>query len=108
MNIVAPDLNLEALVPEVIVTVLAVVLLLADLFLRGTQKRALTWVSLAGYGLALAACVYYFFVTTSRYYAFGNPANAPQDFHGAMVVQDQLGLFLRMLIVITAIIGTLF
>src|SRR5262249_40778351 len=54
------------------------------------------------------ACLYYFFAVSTPYYAFGNPANAPQDYHGAMVVQDHLGLFFRLLMVITAILGTLF
>jgi NADH-quinone oxidoreductase subunit N len=107
MTVPLLDLSLGTLLPEVIVTVLALVLLVADLFLRGTQKRVLTWVSVAGYALALLACLYYLYTISGPSYAFGTPQpNAP--YTGAMVVQDGMGLFFRMLAVLTGLLGTLF
>jgi NADH-quinone oxidoreductase subunit N len=107
MTVPLLDVSLGTLLPEVIVTVLALVLLIADLFLRGTQKRMLTWVSVAGYALALLACLYYLYTISGPSYAFGTPQpNAP--YIGAMVVQDGMGLFFRMLAVLTGLLGTLF
>ncbi len=107
MTVPQLDVSLGALLPEVIVTILALVLLVTDLFLRGKQKQTLTWISLAGYGLALIACVYYMFTISGTSYAFGTPQpGAP--YAGAMVIQDGMGLFFRMLAVLTGLLGTLF
>src|SRR5690242_15166257 len=93
LNLVTPDLN--TIVPEIIVTVLAVVLMLGDLFLPIRRKAMLTWISAAGYFLALVACFLYFV--------------APQttSFSG-MIVLDKLGLWLRILALLTALLGTFF
>jgi len=107
MTVPQLDVSLGTLLPEVIVTVLALVLLVTDLFLRSKQKQMLTWISLAGYGLALIACVYYMLTINGTSYAFGTPQpGAP--YAGAMVIQDSMGLFFRMLAILTGLLGTLF
>ena len=109
MTVPKLDFNMEALLPEIIITVLAILLLLLDLFMRGRQKRILTWVSLAGYTVALGVCLVYFFAlnTGQRVYAFGTPA-ADASFLGSMLVQDHLAYFFRILAILTAMLGTLF
>jgi NADH-quinone oxidoreductase subunit N len=112
MTVPKLDFNIEALLPEIIIAVLAIVLLMLDLFMRGRQKRILTWVSLAGYAVALAVCLVYFFALGDgqRIYAFGTglPPNPGPEFTGAMLVQDHLAYFFRILAILTAMLGTLF
>src|SRR5689334_22340891 len=93
INLVPPDLN--TIIPEIIVTILAVVLLLGDLFLSVRQKGVLTWVSAVGYALALVACFLYFVATPTTSFA-------------GMIVLDKLGLWLRILALLSALLGTIF
>src|SRR4051812_5770020 len=95
INLSPPDLN--TLVPEIIVTVLAVVLMLGDLFLSIRQKPLLIWVSVIGYVLALIACVSYFF-----------SSNLPMSSFAGMIVLDKLGLWLRILALLSALLGVFF
>src|SRR5262245_10494418 len=108
MTVPQLQFNLEALLPEIIVTVLAILLLMLDLFMRGPQKRILTWVAVGGYLVALAVCLAYFFaIGNAPLYQFGTPiAGAP--YNGAMLVQDHLAYFFRILAILTALLGTLF
>src|SRR5215207_3815503 len=109
MTVPKLDFNLEALLPELIIAALAILLLMLDLFMRGRQKRLLTWVSLGGYAVALVVCLVYFYAlsTGQRIYAFGTPA-ADAPYLGSMMVQDHLGYFFRILAILTAMLGTLF
>ncbi len=95
INQITPDLT--TLVPEIIVTVLAVVLMLADLFLPIRRRGILTWVSVAGYALALIAAFSYFFA-----------GNLPITSFSGMIVLDKLGLWLRILALLAALLGVFF
>src|SRR5579859_1322965 len=95
IHLVLPDFN--TIVPEIIITVLAVALILGELFLPKGRKQILTWVSVIGYFLALAACFAYF-VTS----------NMPITSFSGMIVLDKLGLWFRVLAILAALIGTIF
>src|SRR3954467_3686128 len=108
MTVPQLNFNLEALLPEIIVAVLAIVVLMLDLFMKGRQKRILTWVSVGGYVLALVVCLVYFFaIGNTPTYAFGTPTGAA-PYAGAMLVSDHLAYFFRILAIMTALLGTLF
>ncbi len=94
----ALNTDLMVILPELIVTVFAVIVIFADLFMRGRQNKdtVLAGVSIVGYVLAFIACLYYF--------APGGPGPNIEAF-GRTVVMDNLGLFLRMLSLGTAIIA---
>ncbi|HUS15747.1 MAG TPA: NADH-quinone oxidoreductase subunit N, partial [Chloroflexia bacterium] len=91
----APDFN--TIVPELIITVLAIVLLIAELVVPVRRKQMLTGISVLGYGLALVACFLYFVQP-------GLPIHSVSG----MVVLDQLGLWFRVLALLSALIGTVF
>jgi len=95
INLVPPDLN--TIVPEIIVTILAVVLMLGDLFLPVRRKGILTWISVVGYGLALIVCFLYFVYP-----------DMPITSFAGMIVLDKLGLWLRILALLSALLGTIF
>src|SRR5689334_11495583 len=92
-----PTIDFNTIVPEIIVTILAIVLVLGDLFLPKDRKSVLTWVSAVGYFLALAACFLYFV----------NPDMPFTSFSG-MLVLDKLGLWFRVLALLSALIGVVF
>jgi NADH-quinone oxidoreductase subunit N len=91
--------DLWVILPEIIVTVFAVVVIFVDLFMRGPGKaRALPAVSVVGYVLAIAVCIW----------QFNDPGAVSHDSIGAfggMVVADYLGLFFKIISLITAIIA---
>ena len=93
------NLNIEVILPELIVTVLAVVLIFTDLFMRGRQDKArvLGIVSIAGYAVALVACVLYF------NNIIGSASFNTEAFN-RMAVLDNLGLYFKMLALATAIV----
>ncbi len=96
------NLNVEIILPELIVTVLAIVLIFADLFMRGRQDKAriLGIVSIVGYLVALVVCVLYFnnIIGTSSFNTEG---------FNRMAVLDNLGLFFKMISLGTAIVAVL-
>jgi NADH-quinone oxidoreductase subunit N len=92
-----PSIDFNTIVPEIIVAILAIVLILGDLFLPRDRKGVLTWVSAVGYFLALAACFLYFV----------NPDMPFTSFSG-MIVLDKLGLWFRVLAILSALIGVVF
>ncbi|MEO5951789.1 MAG: NADH-quinone oxidoreductase subunit N [Chloroflexia bacterium] len=94
--------NLEAILPEIIVAVFAIIVIFVDLFTRGRDNKSplLAGVSIVGYVLAFAACVLYFNNN------IGSSIFNQQAFNN-MIVMDNLGLFLRMLALGTAIVATL-
>src|SRR5690349_7352695 len=92
-----PSIDFNTIVPEIIVTLLAIVVVLGDLFLPKGRKGVLTWVSAVGYFLALAACFLYFV----------NPDMPLTSFSG-MIVLDKLGLWFRVLALLSALIGVVF
>ncbi|MGI8588709.1 MAG: NADH-quinone oxidoreductase subunit N [Chloroflexia bacterium] len=99
VNIATPDFN--TIVPELIVIALAVVLLLGELMLPKGRKQMLTWISALGYTLALIACFLYFVQTKDR-------SGPPLTSFSGMVVLDTLGLWFRVLALLSALIGTIF
>src|SRR5690348_15931991 len=87
--------NLWIILPEVIVTVFSVIVIFIDLFTRGENKRlALPVASIVGYVAAFAVCVW----------QFNDPGagHNPTAF-GGMMVLDNLGLFFKMIMLLTAI-----
>ena len=87
--------NLEVILPEIIVTVFAVAVIFLDLFMKGERKaRTLPIVSIVGYVLAIAVCIWYF-----------NSAQAASSIQafGGMVTIDNLGLFFKIISLLTAI-----
>src|SRR5205809_2559943 len=93
--------NLEVILPEIIVTVFAVAVIFVDLFTKGERKTTiLPAVSIVGYALAVVACALYF----NNY--IGSSAFNKEAF-GGMMVMDNLGLFLRIISLLTAILAVL-
>src|SRR5215216_5461785 len=85
--------NLEVILPELIVTVFAVAVIFLDLFMKGEQKaRILPVVSVVGYVAAIVACVWYY-------------QGLNLEAFGGMVVVDNLGLFFKIVSLMTAIIA---
>src|SRR4051794_26860097 len=98
--------NLEVILPELIVTVLAVIIIFVDLFTRGRadKNKILAGVSIAGYVLAFAACLLYF--NNNARDLIGSTAFGTEAFN-RMVTMDNLGLFFRMLSLGAAIVTVL-
>ena len=96
------NLNIEAILPETIVAVFAIIIIFVDLFTRGrpNKSRLLAGISIVGYVLAFAVCVLYF------NNLIGSATFNQQAFNN-MIVMDNLGLFFRMLSLGTAIVATL-
>src|SRR5215212_11492858 len=87
--------NLEVILPEIIVTVFAIAVIFLDLFMKGEQKtRILPAVSIVGYLGAIGVCIWYF-------------SGLNTEAFGRMVVLDNLGLFFKIVSLITAIIAVL-
>ena len=96
------NLNLESILPELIVVVFAIITILVDLFTKGRRDKSqlLAGVSITGYVLAFIACILYF------NNIIGSSIFNKQSFND-MIVTDNLGLFFRMLSLGTGIVGTL-
>lgn len=96
------NLNLEAILPEIIVAVFAIVIIFVDLFTRGRPNKSplLAGISIVGYAIAFVVCILYFNNT------IGSSAFNQQAFNN-MIVMDNLGLFFRMLSLGTAIVASL-
>ena len=90
--------NLEVILPELIVTGFAILVIFLDLFLRGrgeSKNQILAGVSIVGYVFAFGVCAWYY-------------ADLDWDAFGAMVITDNLGLFFKMLALGTSIVAALF
>lgn len=103
-NYDALNMNLETIIPELIVVATALILIFYDLFTRGREKKSqvLAGISIAGYTLAFIACILYF----NDWIGSSDIRN--QQSFGGMVVVDNLGLFFKMLSLGTAVIAVLF
>jgi NADH-quinone oxidoreductase subunit N len=103
-NYDALNMNLETILPELIVLVMSLVLIFYDLFTRGrdSKSQTLAVISIVGYVAAFAVCIAYF----NRW--IGSEGIDQQQSFGGMVVVDNLGLFFKMLSLGTAIIAVLF
>lgn len=103
-NYDALNMNLETIIPELILTVMAIVLIFYDLFTRGRENKSqvLVGISIVGYVAALLVCIAYFNDW------IGSPGIRNQQAFGGMVVIDNLGLFFKMLALGTAIIAVFF
>lgn len=104
INYDALNMNLETIIPELIVLATALVLIFYDLFTRGrnTKSQALAGISIVGYVAAFVVCLLYFND------AIGSAGIRDQQSFGGMMVVDNLGLFFKMLSLGTAIIAVLF
>ncbi len=91
-NYDALNMNLETIIPEIIVLATALVVIFYDLFTRGrdAKSQTLAGISIAGYGLAFIVCLLYF----NRW--IGSANIDQQQAFGGMVVVDNLGLFFKM------------
>ncbi len=90
--------DLWAILPEIIITVFAVVIIFVDLFTKGQRKvTLLPIVSIVGYLAAIAVCIWQF----NDAGAITHNVNA----FGGMVVVDNLGLFFKIISLATAMIA---
>ncbi len=89
--------DLSTIAPELIIMALTIVLLIGELVIRPAGKQVLTAVSIVGYAVALVVCVVFFFAQ-----------GAPSDSFSGMVVLDRLGLWFRILALLSALIGVVF
>lgn len=102
--------DLMTILPEIIVSVAAIIVVLVDLFTRGRQQdknNLLAGISILGYALAFIVCLLMF--DNNYGWLTGDGALVPlgtQGF-GRMVVIDNLGLFFRMLALGTSIVAVL-
>ena len=96
------NLNLESILPEVIVVVFAIITIFVDLFTKGRRDKSqlLAGISIVGYVLAFIVCILYF------NNIIGSSIFNKQSFND-MIVTDNLGLFFRMLSLGAGIVGTL-
>jgi NADH-quinone oxidoreductase subunit N len=103
-NYDALNMNLETIIPEIIVLVTALVLIFYDLFTRGRDNKSqtLAGISIVGYVAAFAVCIAYF----NNW--IGSEGIDQQQSFGGMVVVDNLGLFFKMLSLGTAVISVFF
>jgi NADH-quinone oxidoreductase subunit N len=99
----ALNTDLVVILPEIIVTIFATIIIFVDLFMRRRADRSqvLAGVSIVGYVLALIAC-FALFDNNIGTRSFNTTA------FGGMVVLDNLGLFFKMLSLGTAIIAVFF
>src|SRR4051794_25793478 len=87
--------NLEVILPEIIITVFAVAVIFLDIFLKGEQKaRILPATSIVGYLAAIGVCLWYY-------------GGYNEEAFGRMVVLDNMGLFFKIVSLLTAIIAVL-
>ncbi len=89
----SPDINLQLLLPELIVSVAGLVTMLVDAFTRRTGRRWATGaVSLVGLGAAAAACVW----------MWGSAATLPATAFNGMLVLDSMRLSFTLVFIIIA------
>ena len=93
MTIVIPEINLSTIAPALIVSVTALVVLMAELFTRAEHKRALGYLSIVGL----------IFASFAAFALWGSNASA---FRG-MIAADNFGLFLTLVILIGAALSIL-
>ncbi len=86
-----------AILPEILVVLLAVFVLFLDLALKEKFRRNLGWVVAVGLGLALVLGL-----------ILSRPGNESQLMWGGMLMQDWLGFTFRMLFLFAAAITALF
>lgn len=93
MSLSVPDLNFRVIAPALIVTLTALVVLLAELVTPASRKRWLGFFSLIGLLIAAGATVGLWDVNASAF--------------GRMVVADNFGLFLTLVILLGAALSIL-
>ncbi len=92
-TIAMPAINFAAIMPETILSVIAMVLLLVNVFVPSEQKAYLGYLSLVG-------LIVTFFSVVS---GWGNP----QDGFGGSVMQDNFALFFKGIFLVSAILSVL-
>ncbi|MBV9120140.1 MAG: NADH-quinone oxidoreductase subunit N [Chloroflexi bacterium] len=80
--------------PEIVVTVLAMLMLIFDAALKEKHKAELTWLALVGFLIALGFALY----------QWGDP---PQSAYGGMLALDNFSIFFNVLFLATAILVVL-
>lgn len=93
MNLTIPDLNLSILAPALIVTITALLVLLGELFTSPARKRWLGFASLIGLLIAAGATIGLWGANTAAF--------------SQMIVADNFGLFLTLVILIGAALSIL-
>ncbi len=93
MSLSVPDLNLRVIAPAIVVAVTALLVLLGELATPPERKRLLGYLSIAGLLVAMVAAITLWDVNVSA-------------FRG-MIVADNFGLFLTLVIIVGAILSIL-
>lgn len=93
MSLSVPDLNLHILAPVIIVTLTALIVLLAELFTSADRKRWLGYASIIGLLIAAGTTMGLWGVNTTAF--------------GGMIVADNFGLFLTLVILLGAALSIL-
>ncbi len=93
MSLSVPDFNLSVIAPALVVAITALVVLLGELFTSAAQKRWLGYVSLLGLALAAFAAVNLWGANVSAF--------------SGMIVADNFGLFLTLVILLGAALSIL-
>jgi NADH-quinone oxidoreductase subunit N len=88
---------LLAILPEILLLVLAMLVLVFDLIWDGSRKRDLGWLTAGGLAVILAASL-----------ALARPGNESQVIWGGMIRHDWLGFVFKMLFIFGALITALF
>ncbi|MBF6612875.1 MAG: NADH-quinone oxidoreductase subunit N [Chloroflexi bacterium] len=103
-NALNPDLL--GILPEIIVTIFAILVVFVDLFTRGTANKSqrLAGVSIAGYLLAFIVCILQFNDIEIGGIVF---RSAHAQVFANMMATDNLGLFFKMIALLTAIVSVL-
>jgi len=101
MSLSVPDLNLRIIAPALIVAITAMIVLLGEVFASAKRKRWLGYVSLLGLVVAAGAAIGLWGVNPSL-----GSGQALSAFRG-MVVADNFGLFLTLVILLGAALSIL-
>ncbi len=92
-TIAIPAINMSVIAPEMILSVVAMALLLINVFVRGEQKGYLGYLSIAGILVTL--------------YSLTVGWGSPQDGFGGSVVQDNFAIFFKGIFLVSAALSIL-
>src|SRR6516164_2892622 len=91
-----PAINFAAIMPETILSIVAMALLLVNVFVPTEQKTYLGWLSLIGIAVAFCPIVTY----------WNAPVELQSGFNGS-VLQDNFALFFKGIFLVSAALSTL-
>jgi NADH-quinone oxidoreductase subunit N len=92
-TIAIPAIQLSAIAPEIILSLVAMALLLINVFIKGEQKSYLGYISIAG-----------IFVT---FYSLTTSWGCPQDGFGGSVMQDNFAIFFKGIFLVASALSIL-